>query len=140
MTHVLDTLFTGHSLLGPFSRPCIRLSVLTANRQTTSVPNPAITLNTLQAGDILLRLTAELPFDHEPGVQMGVQTLNIIVGQFTSATLRVEAEAPTDPDRRRLTHPVQLLQRDVRRLVIRNVDTEYARHTRLLGTVTGPPP
>src|SRR6516225_7455417 len=61
--HLLDALLAGHSLARPLAGAGVGARPLAAHRQAAAVPQPAVALDVLQAGDVLLDLTAQGAFD-----------------------------------------------------------------------------
>src|SRR4051812_26877350 len=70
----LHALLAGDSLARAFTGASVGAGALAANGQTTAMAHAAIAGNIFQASDILLKLPAQLAFDHILAVEDAGQT------------------------------------------------------------------
>src|SRR5262249_14005827 len=115
-------LLTGDSLLGAFARASIRPRALAADRQAATMTNAAVAANVLQARDVLRQLPPQLSFDGVVLVQQRRHPRNLVLMQFASFRLRIDARFVAQLARDARSDAIQILQRDERRLIGRNVD------------------
>src|SRR5690606_28200665 len=76
--------------------------------------------------------TPQSPLDNQFIVQQIIDPLNVVVTEITRLRTRIDLQLLADLDRSRLPHTVQVLQRNVGRLVVRDVDTLNTWHLRPL--------
>src|SRR5690349_16300501 len=126
--HVLDALLTSNSLLDALPGPRVRPCPLAANRQVPAMPHPAITLDVLQSANVLLNGTAQLTLRQDFLVEIAVDLRDIIVGQFRRLHARIDAHLMAQPECDLLSDTVQVRQRNIDELVVRNIDTLDTRH------------
>ena len=86
----------------------------------------------LQPRDVLLHLPAQLAFDRVVLVEQRGHAGDFVFAQLAGVRLRVDARLVAQLAGRRRPDAVQVRQRDDRRPVVGNVDTQETRHTELL--------
>ena len=79
--------------------------------------------------DVLATLPTQLTFDHVVLVEQGRQPRQLVLVQFASPGLRIDARLVAQLARDLRTHAVQVRQRDDRRPIVRNVNTQQTRHS-----------
>src|SRR6516164_3682144 len=128
--HFLDALLAGHGLARPLAGAGVGPRPLPPHRQTAAVPEAAVALNVFQTSDVLLDLAAQRPLDRVLAVQNGRQPGDVFVGQVLGAALRVDAGLLAQAQGQRRPDAVDVPQRNVRRLVVGQVNTQDTRHGR----------
>src|SRR5205823_5929761 len=115
-------------LARPLAGAGVRLGALAADRQAAAVADAPVAADVAQPRDVLLDLPAQLALDRVLTVQDRRQPGQVVVGQLAGRPLRVDAGLAAQPQRGRRADPVQVTQRNVRRLVRRDVNTQDTGH------------
>ena len=74
-----------------FAGTRIRLGTLTANRETTAMPQPAITRYVAKSHDVLRKLTPQLPFHDIVAFEERCQAPQFVLGELTRLLRRFDA-------------------------------------------------
>src|SRR5712691_9984293 len=127
--HFLDALLPSDGLARALAGTGVGAGALAAQRHAAAVADASVTANVLQAGDVLLDLPAERAFDRVFAVEDGRQPGQVVVGQLLGPPLRVDLGLLAQPQRRGRPDAVDIAQRDVRRLVVRDVHTQDTWHS-----------
>src|SRR5207244_2882964 len=102
---------------------------LAAGRQAAAVAEAAVRADVAQPGDVLLHLAAERALDGVLAVEQRGQPADLFVGEFLGPPLRVDAGLLAQAQGQRRPDAVDVAQRNVGRLVVRNVHALDTRHT-----------
>src|SRR5262245_32522172 len=128
LPHLLDALLAGDGLARPLAGAGVGLGPLAAHRQPLAVAGAAVAVDVAQARDVLLHLPAQRALDGVLAVEDAHQPADLVVGQFLGLALRVEPRLVAQLPRRRRADPVEVAQRNVRRLVARDIDALDTGH------------
>src|SRR5581483_11706979 len=101
---------------------------LAAHWQAATMPQTTVALNVFQTRDVLLCLAAQRPFDRVFTIQDGGQASDIFIAQLLGAALWIDAGLLTQTQSSRRTNAIDIAQRNVRRFVVGQVNTQDTRH------------
>src|SRR5262249_36210024 len=124
----LHALLAGHGLARALAGTRIGPGPLATHRQAAAMAKTAVAGDVFQAGDVLLHLPAQGTFDRVIPIENTCQTAEFIVGQFLGATLRIDFRLFAKAQCHRRADAVNVTQRNMRRLVIRKVNTQDTGH------------
>src|SRR5438270_195801 len=93
------------------------------------MPDAAVTVDLLEALDVLMNLAAQRTFDGVLAVEDAGDAGDVLVAQILGAPLRVNAGLGADLQTGGRADAVDEAQRDVCRLVVWKVHTQDTRHT-----------
>src|SRR5262245_11344120 len=128
--HLLDTLLAGDGLARALASPGVGAGPLAAHRQAAAVTDAAVAADIAQPGDVLLNLPAQRALD-----RVGVVAVedvrdagDLLVAQLLGAALRIDPCLLAQFQGQRRSDAVDVTQRNVRRLVVGDVNTQDTRH------------
>jgi hypothetical protein len=124
LLHVFHTLFAGDRFLRALARAGIGAGALPTHRQAAAMPYAAVTANVFQSGDVLRYLPAKLTFDRVVFIQQRGHARHFVFMELASLRLRVDSCLVTQLPRNSRTNAIQILKRNERRFVGRNVNAE----------------
>src|SRR5260370_8790436 len=85
--HFLDALLPGDGLARALAGAGVGLGPLAAHRQAAPVPHAAVTVDVLQAGNVLQHLPAKPAFDRVVAVEGAADAAQVSVGQAPATAL-----------------------------------------------------
>src|SRR4051812_15501313 len=113
----LHALLAGDGLARTFAGAGVGAGALAADGQAAAMPQAPVAANIAEPGDVLLDLAAEEALDLELVLQQLGDAGDVIVAELAGAPVRVDVQPVADLDRGGRPDPVQVTQRNVRRLV-----------------------
>src|SRR5438128_509597 len=111
-----DAFLSGDGLAGPFAGASIGAGALTADGQAAAMAKPAITADVAQTDDVLLHLAAERAFHGVLAVEDAGQPADLVFVEVLGAALRIDLGLAAQLQRGRRPNPVDVTQRNMRRL------------------------
>src|SRR4051794_37918033 len=126
--HFLDALLAGDGLARALAGAGVGAGALAADGQAAAVPEAAGALDVLQALGVVLHLAAQRAFGDVLAVEEAHDAGDLLVGQVAGAALRIDVGLVAQLQGRGRADAVNVPQRDVRRLVVGQIDTEDTRH------------
>ena len=99
--------------------------------QAAAMTHAAVAGDVLQARNVLSHLPAKLAFDDVVLVQQRGEAGHFVLAQLAGVGLRVDARLVAQLAGRLRADAVQVRQRDDRRAIVRNVNTQQTRHNLL---------
>src|SRR5688572_24305218 len=132
LSELLHALLARHRLPGPLPRTRVRAGPLSAHRQALDVPGAAVALDLLEAAHVLRDLPAQLALDDELLLDERGDPAELLVRERLGLLARIDAQLVQDAVGRDPSDPVDVGERDPDLLLGRNVDSDDARHSRLL--------
>jgi hypothetical protein len=134
LAHFLDALLPGNGFARTFSGSGIRLGSLTADGQAAAMSRTAIAVDVFQPLDILLNLATQRSFNGVVTVEDRGQSGQVVVAQFLCLALGIDAGLIAQMQSRGRTDAVDVAQRNMCGLIVRDVHTQDTRHVEnLLG-------
>src|SRR5438876_9848065 len=91
-----------------------------------------VTADVSQTGNILLCLPTQRPLDGVFAIEDARQPANVVVRKLLGTALGIDVSLFTQAQGQRRTDAVNVAQRNVRRFIIGNVDTQNTRHAPVL--------
>src|SRR5688572_15047707 len=108
--------------------PRVRLRALAPHRQTAAVADAAVAINLDQALDVLADVSSKVTFDEELLLQQVSDAAEFRVRQVTRFRRRLDARPLADRRRALRADAVDVAQRDVESLLVRDVDAGDTCH------------
>src|SRR5262249_23511849 len=100
LAHLLDALLAGDGLARPLAGAGVGAGSLAAHRQAAPVPQAAVALDVLEAGDVLLHQAAQRALDGVLAVEDAGDAGDVLVREFAGAPQRVDAGLLAQAQRR----------------------------------------
>src|SRR5690606_27810784 len=137
LTQVLHTLLAGDRLLGALAGPGIGFRALATYRQATSMANATVAADVAESRNILAHLPPQLPFANVILVEQGRQPRHFVFAQFVCPDRRVDTRLVAQLAGDFVSHAIEVLKRNDRRTIGRNVDTQQTWHNVVPVTAVG---
>src|ERR1043165_4421214 len=131
LAHFLDALLAGNGLARTFARARVGAGTLAPDGQVALVPGAAVTLDFLQACDVLLFLAAQLSFDHVLAVKYVGDPGDLFFGQLFRLALRVNLGLFAHFQRRRGANAPNIAERNMGRFLVGQVNAQNTRHGKI---------
>jgi hypothetical protein len=136
MMHAPSSLLAGPLLarhlhaLGSLAGACVRLRVLTADRQATPVAQAAVAGDLLQPFDVLRAFAPQVALDREAVVDRVAQLGDLVLGEVADIGVRTDPDLVEDLAGRRPADAVDIGEPDFLALVQRQVYAGDTCHER----------
>jgi hypothetical protein len=101
---------------------------LATHRQTAPVPDASVAIDIAKSRDILLHGAPQLTLDDKFAVEERRQPADVVVGHLARFALGIDSCLIAKAKSQRRPNAVQIAQRNVRRFIRRNINTEDTRH------------
>src|SRR5262249_53092210 len=124
----LDALLAGNGLARPLAGAGVGAGALAAAGQAATVADAPIAADVLQSGNVLLHLALQRTLDGVFPVEDRRDAGDLLVVQLARLAQRIDAGLGTQLQRRRRPDADDVAQRDVRRFVVGEVNTQDTRH------------
>ena len=123
-------------LAGTLACARVGLCALTADRKTAQMTHAPITFDALKALKVHSDFSSQITLDNIFAILDSVNDLReLLLSEILRPDAGIDIGPREDFLRIARTDAVNVAQRNVRRLIIRNIDTENTRHRRVLSTL-----
>src|SRR6185369_5711641 len=117
-----DLLLTGDRATGALLRARVRMRPLTAHRQTTTVPDPAVGTDVHQSLDVHRHFGAQRTFDLVVALDDAADLVDVRIREIAHAERRIDARLLYDLRRVLAADPIDVRETDLELFVARKVD------------------